>query len=86
MAVPRVELLEIMTRLLTGWGQTRSGIPDLFLWKEDRCAFVEVKGPRDRLSEQQVEWLTFLDGLHLRAFVLRVETEMDDRKRQPPSP
>ena len=72
-AMPRAEFLEIMTRLLMDHYQHRTGIPDLFLWKEGHCAFVEVKGPRDKLSDQQLAWLEFLHGLRFRTFVLRVE-------------
>ncbi len=40
----------------------RSGGPDLVLWSTEanRCMFVEVKGPGDRLSEKQIVWLDFL--------------------------
>jgi fanconi-associated nuclease 1 len=39
----------------------RSGGPDLILWstKENKCKFVEVKGPGDRLSYKQMIWLDF---------------------------
>ena len=37
------------------------------LWKytesEKRCRFSEVKGPGDRLSETQENWIDFLSGL-----------------------
>jgi fanconi-associated nuclease 1 len=44
------------------------GLPDLCLWRyhEDgkpECLFVEVKGPNDRLSTQQMEWIDFLSPL-----------------------
>lgn len=40
----------------------RSGGPDLIVWstKENKCKFVEVKGPGDRLSYKQMVWLDFL--------------------------
>ena len=42
-------------------------MPDLCLWKytdtEKRCLFSEVKGPGDRLSETQENWIDFLAGL-----------------------
>jgi hypothetical protein len=42
-------------------------MPDLCLWKytvtEKRCLFSEVKGPGDRLSETQENWIDFLSGL-----------------------
>lgn len=42
-------------------------MPDLCLWKytesDKRCLFSEVKGPGDRLSETQENWIDFLAGL-----------------------
>jgi VRR-NUC domain len=72
-AIPTTELLQILVRILRNYGQARSGLPDLFLWKPGSCAFVEVKGPRDKLASHQVELLTFLYKLRFRVFVVRVE-------------
>jgi fanconi-associated nuclease 1 len=39
------------------------GMPDLLLWRPGEAGgakLVEVKGPRDRLSEQQRAWLLAL--------------------------
>lgn len=45
------------------------GMPDLFLWnaKRKEAKLSEVKGPRDRLSEQQRAWAGALaaGGLHV---------------------
>lgn len=40
------------------------GLPDLLLWRTcDKSAkLVEVKGPRDRLSDQQRFWLAHMDN------------------------
>jgi len=59
----------------SGWG---SGMPDIFLWRETSGGslegrFVEVKGPRDRLSEQQVAWLRDLEAEGAAVTVLRVQ-------------
>jgi Fanconi-associated nuclease 1 len=37
------------------YGGRGSGIPDLLVWRMDdkQCKFVEVKGPGDKLSENQ---------------------------------
>jgi fanconi-associated nuclease 1 len=39
----------------------RSGGPDLIIWstKLNKCKFVEVKGPGDRLSHKQIMWMDF---------------------------
>lgn len=56
-----------------------SGMPDLLLWRfhgEDgstgEAKLVEVKGPRDQLSEQQRAWLLFLMDSGLDAELCRV--------------
>ena len=59
----------------SGWG---SGMPDIFLWRETSGGslegrFVEVKGPRDRLSEQQIAWLRDLEAEGAAVTVLRVQ-------------
>jgi len=49
------------------YGHRTGGMPDLCLWRytamEKRCMFSEVKGPGDRLSETQENWIDFLAGL-----------------------
>lgn len=50
------------------WSVWSAGAPDLCLWKfeERQCKFVEVKGPGDKLSEQQKNWFNLLskaDGI-----------------------
>ncbi|KAM7489156.1 hypothetical protein LguiB_026640 [Lonicera macranthoides] len=54
-----------------------SGMPDLLLWRfhgdySGEAKLVEVKGPRDRLSEQQRAWLLFLMDSGFKAEVCRV--------------
>jgi VRR-NUC domain len=43
------------------------GMPDLLLWRpaDRRAKLSEVKGPRDRLSEQQRAWAAALSGAGL---------------------
>ncbi|KAL3311718.1 Fanconi-associated nuclease 1 [Cichlidogyrus casuarinus] len=40
----------------------RAGLPDLFLWSPARkeCCIIEVKGPNDKLSDQQRAWIDCL--------------------------
>ncbi|KAI3853640.1 hypothetical protein MKW98_025157 [Papaver atlanticum] len=54
-----------------------SGMPDLFLWRfsgdyKGEAKLVEVKGPRDRLSEQQRAWLLLLMDCGFNAEVCKV--------------
>lgn len=50
-------------------------MPDLLLWHEGRHAakLAEVKGPRDRLSDQQRAWMAALSDAGLEAVVLKVK-------------
>ncbi|KXZ52525.1 hypothetical protein GPECTOR_9g569 [Gonium pectorale] len=67
--------LSVVCRLLcedcAGW---RGGMPDLLLWRPERgdAMVSEVKGPRDRLSDQQRAWMAALAAAEVRAEVLRV--------------
>jgi Fanconi-associated nuclease 1 len=49
-------------------------MPDLLLWHPGRreAKLAEVKGPRDRLSDQQRAWMNSLADAGLRAEVLKV--------------
>lgn len=58
-------LASICRHLAQDYRSWSSGMPDLLLWRfhEDykgEAKLVEVKGPRDRLSEQQRAWLLLL--------------------------
>lgn len=57
-------------------------MPDLLLWHAGRrqAKLAEVKGPRDRLSDQQRAWMAALTRAGLRAEVLKVK-EPGKRKR-----
>ncbi len=59
-SLPAVLLLRFSTA-------TAGGMPDLLLWKpaEHVCKLSEVKGPRDRLSDQQRAWLMALASAEL---------------------
>lgn len=45
-------------------------MPDLLLWRpaDRRAMLSEVKGPRDRLSEQQRAWAAALSGAGLQVW------------------
>ncbi|CAH8520930.1 unnamed protein product [Heterobilharzia americana] len=58
---PRV-VHSVCHHLATDYRSWRSGLPDLLLWSptEMRAKIVEVKGPGDHLSTQQIMWLDVL--------------------------
>ncbi|MFM2478894.1 VRR-NUC domain-containing protein [Celerinatantimonas sp. MCCC 1A17872] len=43
---------------------TRAGMPDLFIWNEHHYGWLEVKGPNDKLQNNQLLWLKQLMKLH----------------------
>ncbi|KAG6667571.1 fanconi-associated nuclease 1 homolog isoform X1 [Carya illinoinensis] len=58
-------LASLCRNLAQDYRSWSSGMPDLLLWRFNQeyrgeAKLVEVKGPRDRLSEQQRAWLLFL--------------------------
>ena len=59
--IPANHLHKCFERLLTDLRANRSGLPDLIqLWREEhRYRLIEVKGPGDRLQDNQVRWLDF---------------------------
>lgn len=50
------------------------GMPDLLLWHPDRleAKLVEVKGPRDRLSDQQRAWIAAITAAGMTVEVCKV--------------
>ncbi len=59
--LPPASLLAICRRLLTDFAEYRRGMPDLFLFRDGQARFAEVKSTRDRLSEEQRNWLGWLE-------------------------
>lgn len=59
--LPAAHLARYFTRMLQDIGANRSGLPDLiqFYPAEQRYRLLEVKGPGDRLQDNQVRWLDY---------------------------
>lgn len=59
--LPAAHLKLWFTRLLEDIRENRSGLPDLvrFWPAEQRYEFIEVKGPGDKLQDNQTRWLRF---------------------------
>jgi hypothetical protein len=59
--IPPAHLQKFFERLLADLRANRSGLPDLIqLWPDERrYRLVEVKGPGDRLQDNQIRWLNF---------------------------
>ncbi|PRW59254.1 fanconi-associated nuclease 1-like protein isoform X1 [Chlorella sorokiniana] len=67
-------LAQVCRLLAQDHGGWSGGMPDLLLWHAGRRAarLAEVKGPRDRLSDQQRAWMAALSEAGLQAEVLKV--------------
>ena len=53
----------------------KAGLPDLICMKPDEVKFIEVKGPGDDLSDQQVAWISRLVKLGAVVEVMDVREE-----------
>jgi len=62
--LPAVHLKACFARILTDISANRCGLPDLvqFWPEEQRYRLIEVKGPGDRLQDNQIRWLGFCVG------------------------
>jgi len=74
-------LADISERLSRNFRHYRSGFPDLVVWNEAECLFVEVKGPGDKLSAKQSIWLDFLIAIGAKTEVCRVKSVSNKRIR-----
>ncbi|KAH9060002.1 VRR-NUC domain-containing protein [Lactarius vividus] len=92
---PKQDLLEIaecfsgeglacLCRVLCeDYAQRGSGVPDLFLWNfsEKDCKFVEVKGPGDKLRENQKLWIDVMQRAEVTVEVCHV-AELDEPSKK----
>ncbi|HEY6132230.1 MAG TPA: VRR-NUC domain-containing protein, partial [Halioglobus sp.] len=59
--LPPAHLRNLFERLLNNFSSNRAGLPDLIqFWPhEHRYRMIEVKGPGDRLQDNQIRWLEY---------------------------
>ncbi|MDP2227104.1 MAG: VRR-NUC domain-containing protein, partial [Moraxellaceae bacterium] len=59
--IPRAHLRAIFLRMLSDLRANRSGFPDLiaFMPAEGRYELIEVKGPGDRVQDNQARWMDY---------------------------
>ncbi|MDB6088661.1 MAG: hypothetical protein JWN85_1445 [Gammaproteobacteria bacterium] len=72
--LPAAHLRKCFERLLGDLRANRSGLPDLIqFWPgERRYRLIEVKGPGDRLQDNQIRWLDFCAGQGIPVCVCKV--------------
>jgi hypothetical protein len=59
--IPSLHLQHCFERLLENLNENRSGLPDLIqFWpREHRYRMIEVKGPGDRVQDNQQRWIEY---------------------------
>ncbi|MEP6548740.1 MAG: VRR-NUC domain-containing protein [Gammaproteobacteria bacterium] len=72
--IPAADLRGYFERLLDNLSENRSGLPDLVqFWPgERRYRMIEVKGPGDRLQDNQLRWMEFCSHHHISVAVCHV--------------
>ena len=68
-------LLMVFRRLLADPRNNRSGFPDLIVFENNGYKLVEVKGPGDRLQENQLRWLRHFSTIGIPAEVAYISFE-----------
>ncbi|MES2934743.1 MAG: VRR-NUC domain-containing protein [Pseudomonadota bacterium] len=73
--IPAQHLKKLFQRLLADIKVNRAGLPDLIqFWPQSqRCQMIEVKGPGDRLQDNQRRWLDYFAAHQLPATVCYVQ-------------
>ena len=75
MCLPPAHLKHWFRRLLQDIKANRAGMPDLIqFWPaQKRYRMIEVKGPGDRLQDNQLRWLAFCEAHHMPVTVCYVQ-------------
>jgi hypothetical protein len=63
----------LFKHLFTDLRQHKSGFPDLFHKTDDGYRFIEIKGPGDKLQDNQINWLNQFQKLGIKAEVCYVQ-------------
>lgn len=80
--IPKADLAAIFKRLLTDLKNNRSGFPDLVVFPESGgYELIEVKGPGDKLQQNQIRWFNYFQQQGLPASVVNVSWQEVDAKR-----
>ncbi len=71
-ALTKDQWLGIFNHLLSDLRNHRSGFPDLFQATESNYKFIEIKGPGDKLRDNQIQWLEVFSNLNINCEVCYV--------------
>lgn len=71
--IPKTTLIALLHYLLSDLQANRTGMPDLILFKDGEYQWLEVKGPRDKLQNNQLRWIKQFNQLAVPFSVVYVE-------------
>ena len=71
-SIPIDSLISVFRRLLSDPRNNRSGFPDLVVFQNGGFRLVEVKGPGDRLQQNQLRWLRHFSSVGIPAEVVHI--------------
>nr|WP_275667605.1 VRR-NUC domain-containing protein [Photobacterium damselae] len=71
--IPSSTMVVLFRRLLQDLKHNRTGMPDLIMFNEKDYLWVEIKGPGDKLQNNQLRWLQFFSQHHIPAEVAYVQ-------------
>jgi VRR-NUC domain len=66
------KLKAVLIKMAENIVENTRGLPDLLIWNENELHLVEIKGPNDSLSNQQLYWQYFFKEIGISAYVLKV--------------
>ncbi|WP_025763615.1 VRR-NUC domain-containing protein [Dyadobacter tibetensis] len=72
------QIFAVLFEMAINLRENTRGFPDLFIWKNDECAFLEVKSPTDHLSAQQLHWQHFFEKQGIPCRIIRIKWEPSD--------
>jgi len=64
--IDNITLLNILERILKNISENRSGLPDLIVYNDSEFFMAEVKSEKDKLSDNQRDWHSFMDYLGIK--------------------
>ncbi|MFA0677904.1 VRR-NUC domain-containing protein, partial [Vibrio sp. 10N.222.51.A6] len=62
-AIPNALIVELFKVMLSDLKLFRTGMPDLIAFKDDEFHWIEVKGPGDKLQDNQWRWIKEFERL-----------------------
>lgn len=71
-ALPKEKLADLFKVMLSDMRNFRAGQPDLVAFKGAQFKFIEVKGPGDKLQQNQIRWLQVFQKIGINAEVCYV--------------